>query len=119
MSEKNFLGHPWAVWVAVTIAIALRVWAEPPKNETAMGRAFALLFSAACGGVVAIYLYRPVVEWRGLQPDTWDVPVALLLGFTGESFVRFIINVIEYEKVKELLAVWRGNAKGGSHAKKD
>ena len=115
MPEKNFLGHSWAVWLAVTISVILRIWAEPPKGETAIHRGFALLFSAICGFVMAIYFYKPVVEWRGLNPDTWDVPIALLLGFTGESFVRFIINVWEWEKLKDVLAIWRG--KGGGNAK--
>lgn len=111
MPEKNLFGHSWAVWVAVTLSILLRVWAEPPKGETSLHRAASLLFSAASGYVVAIYLYAPVVEWRGLNPETWNVPIALLLGFTGESFVRFIINVVEYEKIKEILSIWRGGGK--------
>lgn len=115
MPDRDFLGHTWAVWLAVLTGIVLRVWAEPPKGETPIRKVIALSFSAACGFAIGLNFYTVVIEWRGLSPETWDVPIAMLLALTGESFVRFIINIWDWEKVKEVMSIWRG--KGGSNGK--
>ena len=116
MPDKNgFFGHDLMVWFATLIGVVLHVLKpQHPKAPKAshwdLWRARA--FATVAGFSVAIWGYAPVVDWRGLDGATWNVPVALFLSAVGGSIARIVIE-FDYTKLMEIIKVVRGSSYGG------
>ena len=58
---------------------------------------------------MGLWGYAPVVDWRGLDGETWNVPIALFLSTVGGSLARIVIE-FDYTKLMEIIAVVRGSS---------
>lgn len=96
-----------AFWLAVFFAAVLRTMAAPPPGETIGHRLLRVVFGWASGAFMAVYFTDIVVEWRSLDHETWEIPVAILLVFTGQAVIEFIAS-LNGEKIIELYKQFRG-----------
>ena len=106
MPDK-FLGHNIGFLVAVFIAALLQAWARPPQGETIMARSFRRIFGLICGLFMGVYFTAPILVWRNLDADTWELPVGILLAFTGQAIVEFLVE-LNWKRAVEIVTLWRG-----------
>ena len=112
MPDRGFLGHDLVVWFATLVGVALHILkpqhpSAPKVSLAELWRARA--FATLAGFAVGIWGYAPVVEWRGLDGDTWNVPIALFLATVGGSVARIIIE-FDYAKLIEIFKIVRGQS---------
>jgi hypothetical protein len=81
------LGHDLTFWLSVLGAIIWRVLtAEVSKKG---------LVAIAMGSILAALVFtNPVLIYMELPVDTYKVPVAVLLVFTGEGLMRSIVAMV-------------------------
>lgn len=107
MPERDLFGHAWSFWIAMIIAALLQAWARPPVGETPASRAKRRLFGIACGLFMGVYFTDPILVWRGLDPDQFKLVIGILLAFTGQAVVEFIVE-LNWTRAMEIFKLWRG-----------
>ena len=102
-NELNF-------WLAVFIAIAVRVAVTVDRTDRLLTIGLKALLSVVVGVFSAVVFTDAVLAYRNLDPDTFLIPVAVLIGFTAESIVKLIVTVVpkDTKALKDLLSTWRG-----------
>jgi len=98
-----FLGHDITFWVAVAIATFIKVAGSVRKS---IFLTFVMVMSAI---FFAWVFTKPMLDWLDLNGETYTIPVAVLIAFTGESILRFALALLEdHTRVVEIINAWRG-----------
>lgn len=89
-------GHDWYFWFAVIGSVII-------KMASAMKISW---YRAAVAGFTAVFsavvFTDAVVDYLGLPPETYEVPVAVLIGLTGEGIIKQIMLFTEDLKLKDI-----------------
>ena len=98
-----FLGQSLAFWVAIIGAIVVKLLTSPYHSLLrAVSTVFAALFAA--------YIFTDAaVDWIGLDPEKYTVPMAALLALTGEGLMRMVVKITsDYKEILNIIREWRG-----------
>lgn len=102
----NYFGHDNGFWGAVGVAVLIRVLTAEHKGSLLV-RIFKYATTVVLALASALVFVDPVLDFTGLPPDIYKVPVAVLIGITGESLIRMLIN-ITWANIFEAVKAWRG-----------
>ena len=97
VADLNFwLATAGATFIKVVTAFKRSLW-------RAFFTAFAAMFSA-------VIFTGPVLAFLERDPETYEIPVAVLLALTGEGLMRAAIDVsMDPKKLIEFWKPWRGS----------
>ena len=82
----NFFGYPVEIWLASFVAVMFKL--KNNSNMTIVGTITTVTIAMFSG----LVLYRPIIEIINLAPS-WNVPVAILVAITAESFMKQINDI--------------------------
>lgn len=92
-------------WAAVIGATILKV---ATSAYFSLWRAILTVFAA----IFCAYVFTDAaVDFLGLNPHTYRIPMAALLALMGESFIRMVIGWLEDNKefISTVIRAWRGH----------
>lgn len=96
------LGHDLSFWVAMFGASLFKLITSPRMTWF---RSLATVFAAV---FCAVIFTDPAIVWLGLDQKTYKIPVAVLIGLTGESLLKWLIFFINNPKeAAEIWKAWR------------
>lgn len=96
----NIGGHDQTFWLTVIAAAILKIWASRGRSWKEA------VFSGAIALFVAWVFTKPLISWMAWDAETYTIPVAVLLAWTSESIVRFIISLTP-ERALEIVKGFR------------
>ena len=103
------LGYDNAFWISVLGATVIKLAASNHEGSvrTIIIKGAAQAFTAV---FVAMTFTEPLIAWLAVDPETYKIPVAVLLALTGESLVRLVTNIVpdDPKTLIEWYRVWRG-----------
>lgn len=95
-------GHDFSFWIAVVGAVIVKLITSPYHS---FWRAVVTVLAAVFSAWV---FTESVVDWFGLDPDTYKTPMAALLALTGEGLMRVLMaGSNDPIKLIELWKAWR------------
>lgn len=99
-----FLGHDISFWIAVAIATFIKV-------ATSARKSFFVGFVMVISAIFLAWVFtKPTLDWLSLNQETYTIPVAVLIAFTGEAILRFSLSLIEdSQRVVDIIKAWRGH----------
>ncbi|MCO5157891.1 MAG: hypothetical protein M9945_14275 [Aquamicrobium sp.] len=95
-------GHDISFWLAVLGAAILKLATSPRMTWLrSLISVFAALF-------VAWVFTKPALAFLDLDRDTYTIPVAVLIGLTGEGLCKWLIfSANNPKEAIEFLKIWR------------
>lgn len=98
----QIFGHDISVWVAVLLAAVFKLVTSPTMTW------FRSLVSVSAALFGAWVFTNPVLFFMELDRDAYTIPVAVLLGLTGEGLMKWAIFAANNPKeALDFLRVWR------------
>lgn len=98
----QFFGHDISFWLAVLGAAIFKLATSPKMTWL---RSVISVFAALFGAWV---FTKPVLAFLNLDRDTYVIPVAVLIGLTGEGLGKWMIFAANNPKEAiEFLKIWR------------
>lgn len=98
----QIFGHDFTVWLAVVFAAAFKLATSPRMTW------FRSLVSVLAALFGAWVFTKPLLIFLKLEQDTYIIPVAVLLGLTGEGLMKWCIFAANNPKdALDFLKVWR------------
>jgi hypothetical protein len=89
-------------WLAVTLATLLK-FAASPKLTLMIG-----ITSVIASILTPLVFADAVMEWRGLDPEVWRIPIVALTALTGEHLSRLLLQSLRMTTALEIWKIWRG-----------
>lgn len=83
----QFLGQDYRFWIAVLATAAFKIVTSRNVSPTRV----CLTVGAAL--LSAWAFTDALLDWFSLNPDTYQIPVAVLLGLTGEGAMRWLTSL--------------------------
>lgn len=107
----GIFGHSWGVIAGISTFIVVRILMTPPPAPDAprKQRIVQGLVATLSGYGIGLTFYPAVVDWRGLNPDIWNVPIGILLALLSVNIVRLGMD-FDWAKVMDLVKVMRGGS---------
>lgn len=97
----EFFGYDIRFWLVVIGATIVKVISSPFHS---IRRAAIMIFVAF---FCAVVFTEPVVDFFGLNRQTYGYGVAAALALTGEGFIRMILQMVEKpEKLSAAISEW-------------
>lgn len=91
------------VWLFIGLTIFVKLIMSPSLKLT---RAIS---TASAALLTCLSLTEPILNWSGLDPDIYLIPVVVILALTGENLVRRLLDAVESEDfLVNLINFWRG-----------
>lgn len=98
----QFGGHDISFWLAVLGATILKIATSPRMSK------WRVVISGLAALFVAWVFTKPALAFLELDPDTYTIPVAVLIALTGEGICKWLIYAANNPKEAiEFLKVWR------------
>lgn len=97
-------------WIAIFITVLLRIAVSFDKRDALLAWLLKAVMSVCVGLFSAVVFTDAVISYRGLDPQTFSIPVGVLIAFTAESIVRLIVNVMpkDARAMKDILDAFKG-----------
>lgn len=98
----QFFGHDISFWLAVLGAALFKL---ATSQKTTWIRSMISVLAALFGAWV---FTKPALAFLSLDPETYTIPVAVLIGLTGEGLGKWTIFAANNPKEAiEFLKIWR------------
>lgn len=96
----TFLGFPIEIWLAVLLAVMIKI--RNAKNLNVVGYVTTIAISLISG----VLLYMPVVELLSLSPS-WHIPIAILVSLSAENIMQNVVNISsDNDMLKKFIEAW-------------
>lgn len=100
------LGNDSSFWLAVLGAATVRLLTAEYQGPW-WARLIFILSTYAIALFAAIIFTSPLLHALSLPPDTYTLPIGVLIGLTGQSVMRMLIN-ISWAQALDAIRAWRG-----------